>query len=57
MKIYGIYDMKEKEQCLRIGTIKEIVNFLDLTVREMGGALKNKNLIRNKYELCYLFEE
>lgn len=57
MKIYGIYDIKENEQCLRIGTMKEIVNFLDLTVRELGRALKNNNLVRNKYEICYLFKE
>lgn len=57
MNIYGIYDIKEKEQCIRIGTLEEIINFLDLTVRELGQGLKNNNLIRNKYEVCYLFKE
>lgn len=57
MKIYGIYDMKEKEQCVIIGTLEEIIKFLNLTVREVGTALKNKNLIRNKYQLCYLYKE
>ncbi len=57
MNIYGIYDIKEKEQCIKIGTLEEIIKFLDLTVREVGRALKNNNLIRNKYKLCYLFKE
>lgn len=57
MKIYGIYDTKNSEQCLRVGTLKEIVRFLDLTAKEIGRAIKSNNLIRNQYKLCYLFNE
>ena len=57
MKIYGIYNIKEKEQCLRVGTLEEIIKFLDLTARELSRALKNNNLIRRKYEICYLYKE
>ena len=57
MNIYGIYDIKEKEQCLRVGTLNEIVKFLDLTARELGRALKNNNLVRNRYKVCYLYQE
>ena len=57
MKIYGIYSIKEKEQCLRVGTLEEIIKFLDLTARELSRALKNNNLIRSKYEICYLYKE
>lgn len=57
MKIYGIYNIKEKEQCLRVGTLEEIIKFLDLTARELSRALKNNNLIRSKYEICYLYKE
>ena len=57
MKIYGIYNIKDNEQCIRVGTLQEIIKFLDLTVREVGRAIKNNNLIRNQYKLCYLFEE
>lgn len=56
MKIYGIYDTKQNEQCIRIGTLEEIVSFFNLTAREVQYALK-KHLIRNKYEMCYLFNE
>lgn len=57
MKIYGIYDIEEKEQCIRIGTLKEIILFLNLTGREIGRALKNNNLVRGKYKIYYLFKE
>ncbi len=57
MKIYGIYNIKEKEQCLRVGSMEEIAIFLDLTAKEIGRALRNNNLIREKYKMCYLFNE
>lgn len=57
MKIYGIYNIKEKEQCLRVGTLEEIIKFLDLTARELSRALRNNNLVRSKYEICYLYKE
>lgn len=57
MKIYGIYNLKEKEQCIKVGTLKEITIFLDLTAKEIGLALKRNATIRNKYEICYLYKE
>lgn len=57
MKIYGVYNIKEKEQCMRVGTLQEIVKFLNLTTRELGLALRRNSIIRNKYEICYLYKE
>lgn len=57
MNIYGIYDIKNNEQCLRVGTMQEVIKFLDLTAREMGRAIRNNSLVRGKYRLCYLFKE
>lgn len=57
MNIYGIYDIKENERCIRVGTLTEIVTFLDLTARELSRALTKHNLVRNKYEICYLYKE
>lgn len=57
MKIYGIYNLKEKERCERVGTLQEIMIFLDLSTRETGSALKRNTMIRNKYEICYLYKE
>ncbi len=56
MKIYGIYNIRQIEQCERVGTLKEVAKFLNLTAREIQNGLK-KHLIRNKYEMCYLFKE
>lgn len=57
MNIYGIYNIKEKEQCLRVGTIDEIVKFLNFTPREIGNALKKGTLARGQYQVCFLFKE
>lgn len=57
MSIYGIYDVKDNERCMRVGTLKEVVDFLELTSRELSRALKNNNLVRSKYEICYLYDE
>lgn len=57
MKIYGIYNLKEKEQCMRVGTLEEIKKFLNLSSRDLGLALRRKAIIRNQYEVCYLYKE
>lgn len=57
MNIYGIYDIKENEQCVRVGTLQEIIKFLNLTVRELGRALKTGSTVRSKYKIYFLFKE
>lgn len=57
MNIYGIYDIKENEQCVRVGTLQEIVKFLSLTVREIDRALKLESTVKNKYKIYFLFKE
>lgn len=57
MKIYGIYNIKEKEQCEIAGTMWEVTKYLGLTPRLIGKALKRKVIIQGKYEVCYLFKE
>lgn len=57
MNIYGIYDIKEKEQCVRVGTLQEIVNFFSLTARELDRALKKESTVKNKYKIYFLFKE
>lgn len=56
MKIYGIYDLNNNEQCVRVGTLLEIKNFLQLTTRSLHKFVKTKILYR-QYELVFLFEE
>ena len=57
MNIYGIYDTNNNEQCMRVGTLQEIVKFLNLTAREMSRALRKNNTVRNHYKIYYLFNE
>ena len=57
MNIYGIYDMKENERCLRVGSLNEIAKFLDLTSRELDRALSTNNLVKKKYKIYYVFNE
>lgn len=57
MNIYGVYDMKNKEQCLRVGTLIEIIKFLGISVRCIDKAIKKQNLIKQRYRIYYLFEE
>ncbi|MBR2744923.1 MAG: hypothetical protein IKE01_06500 [Clostridia bacterium] len=55
MKIYGIYDLKNSEQCVRVGTLGEIINFLSITTRETTRMFKDK--LRGRYKVIYLFTE
>ena len=57
MNIYGIYNEKESEQCVRVWTLPEIIKFLNLTAREIGRALNNSNLVKHKYRIYFLYEE
>lgn len=56
MKIYGIYDLKNKEQCLRIGDIREITEFLNVTARGIGRTIQN-GVYKNRYEVLCVYEE
>jgi len=42
---------------MRVGTLQEIVKFLNLTAREMSRALRKNNTVRNHYKIYYLFNE
>ena len=55
MKIYGIYDITNNEQCVRIGTLGEIIKFLNITARETTRMFKDK--LRGRYEVVYLYTE
>ena len=50
MKIYGIHDLKNKEQCLRVGDIREIIEFLNLTARGFGRIIQN-GIYQGRYEV------
>ena len=56
MKIYGIYDTKNNEQCVRVGTLQEIMKYFGIPVpiKSLRRALR---YIGSRYDLVYLFEE
>ena len=55
MKIYGIYDITNKEQCVRVGTLQEITKYLGMSARMFDRAISSHKY--KNYELMYLFEE
>ena len=57
MNIYGIYNVKYYEQCVRVGTLQEIVKFLNLTARQIELALTKNRTIMHKYKIYFLFRE
>lgn len=57
MRIYGIYDLKNNEQLMRVGTLMEIIKFLNIMPRSFDKAIKTGKLIKNQYQIMYLFEE
>ena len=57
MRIYGIYDITNKEQCVRVGTLQEIMKFLSVSARSIDSAVKRGTRLCNRYNLVYLYKE
>ena len=63
MKIYGLYDLKHYEECVCIGTIKDISIFLQCTTGSIRSHIshrkngKRSGLLRQRYELVEIIEE
>lgn len=62
-KEYALYDMKDYEQCVFIGTMKEIAEFLKYSENGLRSYLSHKkagrrdSLIHKKYELLEVSED
>lgn len=62
MKEYGLYDVKENEQCVYLGNISEIANYLNCNENSLRSYLTRKkkgkqDLLQRKYELIEILEE
>ncbi len=64
MNLYGLYDIKENEQCILIGSIREIAKYLNYSEGSLRKYLHRKKqnenlLISHRYELTQVkdFEE
>lgn len=61
-KEYAIYDMKDYEQCVFIGTMQEIAKFLNYSKQSLYSYLSRKksgeqDLLNHRYELVEVIEE
>lgn len=62
IKEYGVYDLKEDEQCIYIGTMSEVSKFLNYSKDTLWSYLSRKKhdrslLIRHRYEIVEVREE
>ncbi len=63
MKEYGIYDLKDDEQCVYIGTIKEVSEFLNCKESSLKSYLSRKRnnkgsgLLARRYQLIEINED
>lgn len=56
MNIYGIYDLSNKEQCVTVGTVDEIMKFLGLTPRAFTKVMRAGNY-KDRYLITYVYNE
>lgn len=56
MRIYGIYDLKNKEQVVMVGSILEIINFLNVSARSFDRLIKGA-LYKERYQVLYVYQE
>ena len=62
IKEYGVYDLKEDEQCIYIGTMSEVSKFLNYNKDTLWSYLSRKKhnrslLISHRYEIVEVIEE
>ena len=55
MKIYGIYN--EHEECMFVGTAKEVANYLNCTTKNLRRKISHKNKVQHKYTVLSLYNE
>lgn len=63
MKEYGLYDLKDYEQCVIIGNLKEIAEYLKCSTNSLRSYMSHikkgerKGLLKRRYELVKITEE
>lgn len=62
VKEYGLYDIKDNEQCVYLGTLKEISNYLNCNYDGLRSYLTRKrqgkqHLFQHRYEIIEIYEE
>ena len=57
MKFYGVYDLKNNEQCVGIFNIKELSNFFSCSDNSIRTTISKKHLRDSRYLILKIEEE
>lgn len=58
MQIYGIYKDNENEECVFVGTAKEVANYLNCSVATLRSGISHKyKKLQRKYIVLSLYNE
>ncbi len=58
MKIYGIYKDNEHEECVFVGTAKEVANYLNCSTTTLRSSISHKyKKMQHKYVVLSLYNE
>ncbi len=57
MKFYGVYDLKDNEQCVGIFNIKELAKFFNCSDNTIRTAISKKYLRNSRYLILKIEEE
>jgi len=57
MKFYGVYDLKNNEQCVGIFNIKELSKFFNCSDNTIRTAISKKYLRNSRYLILKIEEE
>ena len=57
MKIYGVYETDETEQCRYVGTVAEMAKEFKCTEWSVRHAVREKAKLKAKYKIMVVYEE
>lgn len=58
MRIYGIYKDNEHEECVFVGTGKEVANYLNCSINTLRSSISHKyKKLQRKYIVISLYNE
>lgn len=57
MRIYGIYEDNEYEECVFVGTAKEVARYLNCSTYTLRSGISHKYKMQHKYVVMSLYNE
>ena len=55
--IYGVYDTRNDNECIFIGTRKEVADYFGRTSQSISQVISNHNLIKFRYKVKFVYYE